>query len=116
MPKYTHINIEGAGAKKDDSDEEDAPVWKGWNDAGIKRYNALCQIVKADREAHQDVDKLILDNIMQSSNTRKRPKKRAKIITTQIKPFVEEEDSDSDGQSNSATESVSDSNSVDGTK
>ena len=109
MPKYTHLNVKEAGVRKDDSDEEDTAVWKGWNEAGIRRYNELCLIVKDNRAKHKNVDKLVLDK-MKSIIRPKRAKKRPKLTAAAIKPFVEEEDSDNDSADdrNSETESVGD--------
>ena len=109
MPKYTHLNVKEAGVRKDDSDEEDTAVWKGWNEAGIRRYNELCLIVKDNRAKHKNVDKLVLDK-MKSIIRPKRAKKRPKLTAAAIKPFEEEEDSDNDSADdrNSETESVGD--------
>ena len=51
---------------------------RGWSEEGIQRFNALCgKANKEDREAHEDVDKELLEKmrpLMETNQSRKRAK------------------------------------------
>ena len=96
--KHTHLNIKETGAKTDDIENENAEVWKGWNNAGISRYNDLCLLVKNNRSKCKDVDKAALEKMQSIVSSQKRARKRARTTTEAIKPFVEEEESNSDDE------------------
>ena len=105
--KCTHLNVKETGTKIDNIEKENAEVWKGWNNAGISRYNDLCLLVKNNRSKCKDVDKEALEKMQSIVSSQKRARKRARTTTESIKPFVEEEESCGDDEDSSDSEKES---------
>lgn len=94
LPKYTYLQGSRPGKSKND-----VPVWKGWKEEGIKRFNELCSLVKNDRDNHKDRDKTVLQAINpKDSSGRAKKRARTTVKTCTVKPFVE---SDTDSMSES---------------
>ena len=95
LPKYTNINGHPSNDGKN--------VIRGWSEAGIKRFNELCKIVKKDRKKNADVENQIFEMLRSEMET-KRSRKRRRCNTARVKAYVDIDNSDSSNDDNDSEE------------